>query len=421
MIHCGKARETMIDSVRRAASEAALLELDAHLAECAACHEERARFGLLESLRRYDPPALSTTARRRILDRLVAEPAVRTARAPEQRVWRRPLVVGFAVAAAVLLVAVAGLRARRGEAVVAVRNAPAIASEHSTPLAARESVRAGAATVSFDRSDDVRVRPGDHALVVARGEAEVIADGNAEPVRIAGRSASFAVRASRFVVSPSGVRSLDGELRVYDDGGRELAVVPAGYTWTAPTQPVPALPAVQPAPVAPPASASAPPVRRAPSAAPIAAAVVPSTMARPRAAAPAPKEATARSPRRLLENARSALGDGNAPAAREWLREAMMAGPSGHEQAVADLDWAESFLVERQTNQAIAAYRGVASRHAGEAEGETAAFTVGQLQFERGDHAEAATALRAYLSRYPHGRFTREAEDRLAQLRPAPR
>ena len=119
MMTCTRARETIVGSVRRSATEGSLLALEAHLAECAACRAERERYALLDHLRGWEPPSLSTAARRRVLERLVAAPV--TSEVPLVR--RRGLVWPVAVG----LAAAAGLALYLGRA-HAPRQAPAAAS-----------------------------------------------------------------------------------------------------------------------------------------------------------------------------------------------------------------------------------------------------------------------------------------------------
>jgi TolA-binding protein len=120
-----------------------------------------------------------------------------------------------------------------------------------------------------------------------------------------------------------------------------------------------------------------------------------------------------------LARARAALASGDVAQARRWVQRALAGSPSQRERAEAGLCLAESHLVDQQPERAIAGYREVASRFAQLPEGESAAFAAAQVSYERGlrDHAEGA--LRAYLARYPDGRFAREAEDRLAELAPS--
>jgi hypothetical protein len=138
-------------------------------------------------------------------------------------------------------------------------------------------------------------------------------------------------------------------------------------------------------------------------------------------AAPAPVQA--RAPARaaanvsqLLAKSRAALAVGDAGLARSLIVRAFAAGPGEADTTALELLRADALLVARRPDEAIVAYRRVARRRASAPEGETAAFAVGQLLFERGAEAEAGAALYDYLARYPHGRFVREARERLTQL-----
>jgi outer membrane protein assembly factor BamD (BamD/ComL family) len=114
------------------------------------------------------------------------------------------------------------------------------------------------------------------------------------------------------------------------------------------------------------------------------------------------------------------MSDGDADQARSWISRARMAGPTENEAAALDLLEADAWLVTKEPETAVAAYRRVASRWAGTSEAETAAFAVGQLLVEGGSPAAAETALDEYLARYPHGRFVREAREQLALVRASP-
>jgi tetratricopeptide (TPR) repeat protein len=118
----------------------------------------------------------------------------------------------------------------------------------------------------------------------------------------------------------------------------------------------------------------------------------------------------------LLSRGRAALAAGDAGLARTLIERALAAGPGEAEAPALELLQADALLVARRPDDAIGAYRRVARRRARAPEGETAAFAVGQLLFERGAEAEAGAALYDYLARYPHGRFVREARERLTQL-----
>src|SRR5581483_3352189 len=217
------------------------------------------------------------------------------------------------------------------------------------------------------------------------------------------------VRQARAVFAASSVRVVDGRVEVYTLDGRLLAAVPAGHAWS------------PDAPVA--SKESSPSAQKESSPAPKVASPGGALVANvsPRAiAAPAHERPAAPSVAAALDRARSALADGDAPRARHWLDEALAARPQTRDRAEAELFWAESYLVEQEPDRALAAFRRVADTYARLPEGESAAFAAAQVLFERGHKSEAAEALRAYLERYPNGRFAREARDRIAELPTAP-
>jgi len=115
-----------------------------------------------------------------------------------------------------------------------------------------------------------------------------------------------------------------------------------------------------------------------------------------------------------LDQARHALATGDAGLARRLVSPLFR---QSHGTAVeARVLFAESFLVEGRYADAIDAYRLVARDFPRTDQAETSLFTVAQLQCEHGPGPEARGALRSYLTRYPHGRYAREAGDRLSRL-----
>ena len=99
------------------------------------------------------------------------------------------------------------------------------------------------------------------------------------------------------------------------------------------------------------------------------------------------------------------------------MQRALAARPTPREQASAELLQADSLLVEKRKTEAVLEYRRVAARWASSAAGETASFAVAQILWERGPTEEAQSALRAYLTRYPTGRFSREVKEHLDAVR----
>src|SRR6185369_16694524 len=80
---------------------------------------------------------------------------------------------------------------------------------------------------------------------------------------------------------------------------------------------------------------------------------------------------------------------------------------------------AESYLIEGRHADAIEGYEIVVRDFAGTPQAESALFAMAQLESEHGRADDARATLRRYLTRYPRGRFAKEAADRLAGL-PAP-
>src|SRR5438552_191736 len=97
MISCRRARELLVENLRQNVAEVSLLQLDQHLADCAECRVERARWQTVGSLREWQPPALNPSARERILKKLVE---ARPQRAEARRAPLRPLFAFAGVALA---------------------------------------------------------------------------------------------------------------------------------------------------------------------------------------------------------------------------------------------------------------------------------------------------------------------------------
>jgi len=102
--------------------------------------------------------------------------------------------------------------------------------------------------------------------------------------------------------------------------------------------------------------------------------------------------------------------------AQAKLEHELQRAPTDAEVASTQLLLADTLLVSRRRDEAIDAYRRVVRRSARFPEAETAEFTIGQLLYERGSAAEAASAFEGYLAHYAHGRFAREAREHLARI-----
>jgi hypothetical protein len=367
MISCGKARGFLVEHVRGAASEAALLQLDQHLSACEACCHERARWETLSALKDWQPAPLGGAARERILKRLVEA-------RPEARVERRaarPILMFAGAAAAVALLAAAWPRHH------ATRIATATPATASATAAAGQPVRFADADVVYRAGAVAKLSPQARTIDLSDGELDV--SGRAPGLRVATKQYVFRFVEAHAAFAPTSVQVFAGQVWVYTLDGRELATVGAGESW--------------PRQIAAPADAAPKPVTK--------------VDAKP----DLPKISAAAE----LAQARTALADGDAPLARRHLALALSAATNEHDRAEAELFGAESFLVEEKPARAVERYRHVAAAYARLPEGEAASFAAAQLMSESAGSLEG---FRAYLDRYPEGRFAREARDRLAETAP---
>jgi hypothetical protein len=358
------------------------------------------------------------------------------------RGWSRPALgrpIAVALALVALVAVVPAIRALRGgeppsSGVASSGVAHVARAEQGGTLrldGARVDYRAGASL----RSD------GGRRVDLDDGEVDVeVTPGGPGRFRVYAPRFIVEVIGTRFVVRTDGVRTLHGRVRVLDLSEREIAVVSAGQSWSAPP---PATAAPGPAATSP--AAIEKPAPLAPAPPPIAPHAITSTgEARPDsqkvahrmdriarvarseeaidrepatavapAAAPVVAEPT---PDALLKAAQSDLAHGDVLKAREKLDEARAVARSPRLRAAIDLLGADALLVEKHRPEAMDAYRHAADAWADSPEGEMAAFALAELLCESGSPADARAALTRYLARYPSGRFTREAADRLRSL-----
>jgi ferric-dicitrate binding protein FerR (iron transport regulator) len=395
---CARAARVSLASVGGHASEAERLELEAHLAVCSRCSAEHVGLGAVRALRAAEPEALSSAARERVRRAALAG----TARAPlasRRRLW--PVGIGAALAlagaAAFLLMGRPADEARivggdvtiasasPGDGAFVVRSArggEVRLGDAATSLAKgtvlvwhrpARSVELGAGTVTID----VEHRAGQHFQVrTPRFLVEVIG--------------------TRFTVDLGGVRTERGTVRVFGLDGANLGTVTAGQTWTLPVRAAPTEAPAAPAPVEAPVVAA--PATRVVALAP---------------AAPS-RAPVDESPSARLAQARRALARGNAGEARRLVE------PIFHlsrELAVeARVIYAESFLTEGRYTDAVDGYETVVGDFPRAPQAESALYAIAQLESEHGRPAAARAGLERYLAQYPHGRFAREATDRLAGL-----
>jgi hypothetical protein len=387
-------KKVLLELARGTASEAVRLEVESHLEDCAACRVERARWGLLEMLKEQPAPTLSPAAQRRVVARLLetdASAAARDRRAVRSRGTRLVAACGAVAVSAVVLGAAIYTRGRLDQDGARIQT---VTEPRQLEAQAPGTVAFGGARVAYREGTKMSVNPARRLLALARGEVDVDVDANAGlpgHFRVSTDRFIVEVIGTRFIVTPTGVRTLRGRVRILDRDEREVAVLLAGASWSAPPEAAP------PAPAAPPSAGAAVEAPPAPPAV--------------RLAAPRPPSAA-----QLLSRGRAAMSQGDVTAARSWIDRARASGPNEAEAAALDLLEADAWLVAKQPDEAIAAYRRVSTRWLGRPEAETAAFAIGQLLAEGDSVLAAETALTEYLAHYPHGRFAREASEQLAQL-----
>ncbi len=113
-----------------------------------------------------------------------------------------------------------------------------------------------------------------------------------------------------------------------------------------------------------------------------------------------------------LGRARRALARGKAGEARRIVEPLFRLGRDVAAEARAI--YAESYLSEGRYEDAVTGYRVVVRDFPATPQAESALYAVAQLESEHGRPGDARATLQRYLARYPHGRFAKEAADRLA-------
>jgi Putative zinc-finger/FecR protein len=409
---CRKARAAILAVVRQQVTEAERLLLDEHLAMCASCRSEKARWRLMERLRDEEPAHLGTDARQRVLQSISTR-GIAESDAREPRCFRylTPFALaGVAVTAALLVFAV---RVSRNPPDQAVADRHAESSQ--APVVEAQTIRAQApgsltmpgARIAYIAGSTLRILAGGRRVEIYAGEVDVeVAPGGPGRFRVVAPRFIVEVVGTHFVVRPSGVKTLHGTVRVLDASGRELAVLHASEAWQVgdPNQ-LPLALVDNGIVTGPPESAVAPPP----------AGDAPATI--PRKPLAGPTRPLAKSGFDLLiAEARSHLAAGDPEVARERIASALGTHPPGRQRATAGLLIAASFLVERRYDEALTAYRRTAELFGKYPESETAAFAIAQLLCERAAGDDARAALAAYIERYPEGRFVQDARRKLASL-----
>jgi ferric-dicitrate binding protein FerR (iron transport regulator) len=385
------------------ATPAERLELESHLAVCARCSAEHAALAAVRALRAAEPEGLSAAARERVRRAALAG----TTRVPalaRQRFWPIGLGATFALASLAALLILRrpsnDLRVVVGDVAIAAAS-PGADGAMSVRSARGGEVRLGDAATSLGKGTALVWRRAARSVELGAGSVTIDVEHRAGQ-HFQVRTPRFLVEVvgTRFTVDLGGVRTERGAVRVLGLDGALLRTVTAGQSWTLPAPPAEA-PAV---PLAPTARALAP----------VEAPAAPTGRALALASGAPSRAPVDESPAARLAQARRALARGNAGEARRLV------GPIfhlGRDLAVeARVIYAESFLTEGRYTDAVDGYETVVRDFPRLPQAESALYAIAQLESEHGRQAAARAGLERYLAQYPHGRFAREATDRLAGL-----
>ena len=392
---CGQAGRLSAASAGGHASEAQRLELEAHLAACARCSAEHAlAVSTTRALRDAEVPTLSPPARQRVWHAALA----RRAQAPTAaRRFGWPFAVGTALAMAAAVAIWIGARRPSEYAIVAGDVRIVATGAASTPgatvtLRSQNGGRVRLADASGALSPATEIVWREAPRIVELREGTLTVDVEHRPGQhFEVRTPRFTVEVvgTKFTVDMRGVRTERGKVRLLKPDGSEIAYLSAGFAWTAPDDAT-ATQAAAP----PPAPAEEPAPPRAPAAG---------------AAASSSAEDAAGV---RLGRARRALARGHAGEARRLVEPLFRLGRDVAAEARAI--YAESYLSEGRYADAVAGYRVVVRDFPTTPQAESALFAIAQLESEHGGAADARATLQRYLARYPHGRFAKEAADRLS-------
>jgi ferric-dicitrate binding protein FerR (iron transport regulator) len=388
-------------------SEAERLMLEAHLASCDACRRDsRAIDAIGDLIEAAAPPPGGAAAREQVIARALAA-AARTGKPSARRAGARVgvgVVLGVvSVASLALVVAGSRLAWRTHTGAPAQPTIAAAAADHvvAPDHVASGEVRAGGRWLGQDEPvPSATVLSVPDRATLALGHARVAADAASELRWDPDRSVvdlraghlsvdvdpapgrRFRVVTARFVVEVVGTAfEVDGDgvevsrgvvhVLAADDGGL-ITELRAGQAWRVPV-------------------------------------VIAEPVARH-------DGRSRRSAAAWLARARAHVASGAVADAERDITAALGAQPSPSEAAEASTLRAECAMVSGDPGRAADLYADVSRRYGDLPAGETALFAAARVQVNAGNRRAAAELLRAYLARYPQGRFRAEAVARLRAL-----
>jgi ferric-dicitrate binding protein FerR (iron transport regulator) len=392
-------------------SQANALRLEEHLAHCPNCSHQAHLLDGLRELSDASAMPLTQGARQRAVLQAFARVERPAPPLAAKTAWLVPSACGAMLAAALIgwgvlrqpvldsgarahVLSGAVERTTRGEeTAIATQNGGVVQLAHAT----------------VELRAHTRARWNEPARALKLEDGSVVADvdpAQHRSFRVDTERFRVLVLGTRFEVSTSEVRVARGRVRIEALNGTELAVLGAGESYTcagAPCQPRAEAVRTEIADVA----------REPESTDPASEAVA--NRRETRGAEVVPRPAVDRQ----LDEARQALGRRDVARAREIVASVLRENLSRRDQAEALSLRAECALVAGDSEGASSAYQLVAKRFAHLPAGENALFASARLDAERLSGASAEAGLTRYLARYPRGRFVKEAEARLRELRSA--
>ena len=388
---------------RAGLSDAIALRLEEHLAHCAECSAEAMLLDGLREISDAGAAPLPANVRERAVLRALAQAQRPLQPSAAQRSWLTPSAFGALSAVAMVVLAVVlragsptGDRVLSGELESAGRSlegGAALAAD--ARMQTRDGARVALAHAHVDLSEGTQARWDSHARLVHLERGSLAADVDPtlhQSFGVVTDRFSVHVLGTSFEVSLEQVKVARGRVEVVSAQGQRLALLGAGESWHLPAQvaskPVPPEPVTAPEPVA---------------------------QVAPEVVAPEPAQPSALDVDAQLERARQALGQREIGRAQKILAPVLAAPLAAKQRAEAWTLQAECALVAGDSGAAEKAYARVAQRFAALPAGENAAFAAARLSADR----NSDRGLVRYLARYPHGRFVKEANARLRELRGA--